>query len=169
MLAERIGAEIWPDAIDLPTASGKTACLDIAVYALAAQASDPNRSNARRVWFVVDRRIVVDEAFEAGGENRGEALEKLSTLPAICAPYRQAAGTTDFEGAQIQKNARFAIDRLRGGVLLMTFQARIPSQAAIITSTVGSSSRLLLLAAMARCALPRRFSRDWPETSASFS
>jgi len=38
MLAERVAAGRWSDAIDLPTASGKTACLDIVVYALAAQA-----------------------------------------------------------------------------------------------------------------------------------
>ena len=36
----------WPGAIDLPTGSGKTACIDIAVYALACQA-DRDFRNAR--------------------------------------------------------------------------------------------------------------------------
>src|SRR5579885_1774499 len=66
MLAEQVTGGRWPRVLDLPTASGKTACLDIAVYALAAQADRPldARTAPRRIWFVVDRRIVVDEAVE---------------------------------------------------------------------------------------------------------
>ena len=65
MLAKRISTGPWPQAIDLPTAAGKTACIDAAIYALASQAEEPvtQRSAPRRIWFVVDRRIVVDEAF----------------------------------------------------------------------------------------------------------
>ena len=66
MLAERVTDGCWPLALDLPTASGKTACIDIALYALAMQADKPieERTAPRRIWFVVDRRIVVDEAFD---------------------------------------------------------------------------------------------------------
>ncbi len=57
----------WPRYIQLPTASGKTSCLDIAVFALAYQASRRHRTNQtidapRRIFFVVDRRIIVSEA-----------------------------------------------------------------------------------------------------------
>ena len=58
----------WPEAIALPTAAGKTACMDIAVFALAAQAgrlvSGLSFTAPRRIFFVVDRRVIVDEAFE---------------------------------------------------------------------------------------------------------
>jgi len=59
-LAERVWSGDWPRAIALPTAAGKTTCLDVALFALACGAKDA----ARRVFFVVDRRIVVDQAFE---------------------------------------------------------------------------------------------------------
>lgn len=57
MLAERLVDDDWPGFLDLPTAAGKTACIDIALYALAAQAHRPvcERTAPRRIWFVVDR------------------------------------------------------------------------------------------------------------------
>ena len=58
-LAKLVCAGYWPEALDLPTASGKTACLDVAVFAMAVRRHGP-----RRVFFVVDRRVVVDAAFE---------------------------------------------------------------------------------------------------------
>src|ERR1700722_20095686 len=57
-LAKLVHNGDWPRAIALPTAAGKTACIDIAVFALACRATDA----PRRMFFVVDRRIVVDQA-----------------------------------------------------------------------------------------------------------
>ncbi|MFW6023789.1 MAG: CRISPR-associated endonuclease Cas3'', partial [Myxococcota bacterium] len=56
----------WPRVLALPTASGKTACLDVAVFTLACQADAgaERRSAPRRIFFVVDRRVIVDEAHE---------------------------------------------------------------------------------------------------------
>lgn len=56
--AERVCGGDWPRAIALPTAAGKTACIDIAVFALACGA----KAAPRRIFFVVDRRIVVDQS-----------------------------------------------------------------------------------------------------------
>jgi CRISPR-associated endonuclease/helicase Cas3 len=66
-LARRVAVGDWPLALALPTASGKTACIDIAVFALACQAIWPKErphTAPRRIFFTVDRRVIVDEAFE---------------------------------------------------------------------------------------------------------
>lgn len=140
LLAEKTCAGMFPDAVDLPTASGKTACLDIAVYALAAQADRPlsQRTAARRVWFVVDRRIVVDEAFD-----RARKLAKALENPSNAALAAIAERLLKLRG--LPNNDRpLAVGCLRGGVLRDDGWARIPSQAAIITSTVDQlGSRLL--------------------------
>ncbi|MDE0392233.1 MAG: type I-U CRISPR-associated helicase/endonuclease Cas3 [Rhodospirillales bacterium] len=54
--------EHWPTEIGIPTGLGKTACLDIAVWWLASQSDRvPKRRTAQtRIWWVVNRRLLVD-------------------------------------------------------------------------------------------------------------
>jgi CRISPR-associated endonuclease/helicase Cas3 len=137
MLADLVSSRAWPQVLDLPTASGKTACIDIAIYALASQAEQPlgRRTAPRRIWFVVDRRIVVDEAFERAARI-AEKLEEAKSGPlrAVADRLRSSNGT----------KRPLAVARLRGGTLRDDGWARIPSQATVITSTVDQvGSRLL--------------------------
>jgi CRISPR-associated endonuclease/helicase Cas3 len=142
MLAERAASGDWPEAINLPTASGKTACLDAAVFALAATAgASPESRTPRRIWFVVDRRIVVDEAY-----NRARAIAR-----------RLAEATQNSDGAAGEIAARLcevsgtgralAVARLRGGTWRDDGWARLPSQPAIICSTVDQVGSALLFRA----------------------
>jgi CRISPR-associated endonuclease/helicase Cas3 len=137
MLVERISQGEWPSALDLPTASGKTACIDAAVYALALQAETPvsERTASRRIWFVVDRRIVVDEAYDRAA-TIADKLARATTGPLkyVADRLRLVGGTT----------RPLAVGRLRGGILRDDGWSRLPSQPAVITSTVDQlGSRML--------------------------
>ncbi len=161
MLADRVTAGAWPKALDLPTASGKTACIDIAIYALASQADRTlqERSAPRRIWFVVDRRIVIDEAFERA-KTIVCALERpkeylLKRLHAQKAKNCLTEDEISTVSARLQiiadrllmlsGTARpLAAARLRGGIVSDDRWSRLPSQPAVITSTVDQlGSRLL--------------------------
>ena len=137
MLAERVSTGIWPEALDLPTAAGKTACIDAAIYALSAQAELPlhERTAPRRIWFVVDRRIVVDEAYDRALIIANKlAAASTGHLKTVADRLRELAGT----------GRPLATGRLRGGILRDDAYARLPSQPAVITSTVDQlGSRLL--------------------------
>lgn len=69
-LAKQVSESGWPGVLDLPTGVGKTSALDIAVYHLIEQVAAlqsgklKQREAALRVLFVVDRRIVVDGAYQ---------------------------------------------------------------------------------------------------------
>ena len=146
MLAERLVEGQWPKALDLPTAAGNTACIDIAIHVLAAQADKPvwERTAPRRIWFVVDRRIVVDEAFERA-QTIAEKLRSATDGPikAIADRLRQISGT----------ERPLAIAKLRGGVFKDDGWARLPSQPAVITSTVDQLGSRLLFRGYGRSAL----------------
>ena len=146
------GASGWPEVIALPTASGKTACLDIAVFALAVQA-DRLRVNQRitaprRIFFVVDRRVIVDAAYERARQ----LANKLKTAPigilkTVADNLRRIShGTaTGFEGER-----PLSVHVLRGGMYRSEAWARNPLQPAIVASTVDQVGSRLLFRAYGR-------------------
>jgi CRISPR-associated endonuclease/helicase Cas3 len=131
-----LSGEGWPSVIALPTASGKTAVLDVAVFALACEAASgaSTRRMPRRIALVVDRRIVVDDAFARAGKISA-ALAKADTgiLKAVADALRRLGGETPLDVAQ-----------LRGGIYREDRWARTPVQPTILCSTVDQvGSRLL--------------------------
>lgn len=58
--------EQWPDEVGVPTGLGKTACLDISIWWLASQANrtPEQRTAPTRIWWVVNRRLLVDSTAE---------------------------------------------------------------------------------------------------------
>lgn len=138
-LVRRLAAEdTWPDVLALPTGSGKTAAIDAAVFHLALRADEPERS-AVRIVFVVDRRLVVDEALR-----RARRLEH-----ALCEPQGAGKAVLDTVAARLRHlsgadGPPLLAARLRGGAPLEPAWARSPSQPTVLCSTVDQvGSRLL--------------------------
>lgn len=138
-LAERLacGAR-WPDALDLPTGSGKTAAIDVALFHLAIHADrGADRQAPLRIAFVVDRRIIVDAAADRA-EKLAAALDEATgdaPLARMAARLRYLAGA---------KAPPLLVNRLRGGLPREADWARSPSQPTILCSTVDQvGSRLL--------------------------
>ena len=137
----------WYKEIGVPTGLGKTACLDIAVWWLATQADyiPSERTAPTRIWWVVNRRLLVDSTYEHALKikkvlNDPETLEhKLSgrdqkVLSVVGERLRSIAGYSEAEPLQVI--------RLRGGIA--SSRPNVPSQPAIILSTLPMyGSRLL--------------------------
>lgn len=149
----RLGKSAWPDAIALPTASGKTACMDIAVFALAAQARRLDAGQTitapRRIFFVVDRRVIVDEAYERArrladkiARATGGVLKTVKDN--LCRITQGVPNWTEDERTPL------AVHALRGGMYHSEAWARNPLQPTIVASTVDQVGSRLLFRAYGR-------------------
>lgn len=127
----------WPRVLDLPTGSGKTAAIDIALFHLALEAERMVKRRAPvRIALVVDRRLVVDDAF-----SRAQRIEQKLTLGSEDILTRVASALRRLAG---ENASPVLARRLRGGIPREDDWARTPAQPTIICSTVDQvGSRLL--------------------------
>lgn len=127
---------IWPD-LDIPTGLGKTSMIDIWAFLLAWQhATGAQRTVPVRLFFVVDRRLVVDQAHESACALQ-QALHDSSptTVTGRVARALRDLGASDTALESV---------RMRGGVDWSSRWLRSPAQPAVISSTVDQyGSRLL--------------------------
>jgi CRISPR-associated endonuclease/helicase Cas3 len=155
-LAERVLSNDdapWPQAVALPTAAGKTACIDIAVFALAVQASrlatDRAITAPRRIFFVVDRRVIVDEAFDRA--RRLACRLKQADTPIV----KQVADNLRIlaRGPGVHTGVEpdpLQVFELRGGMYRSEAWARSPLQPLVVASTVDQFGSRLLFRAYGR-------------------
>lgn len=119
-LARRVRDRGWGTdegilTIGVQTGLGKTTCIDIAVWALAVDATKPpaDRRLPRRIWYVVDRRLLVDEA-TARAEHLARVLTEAGT--ATTGPIAGVARSLKALGGRGTEALHVAA--LRGGVAL---------------------------------------------------
>ena len=124
----------WPEVIDLPTGSGKTSVLDTAVFALAV---NPEQF-PRRVIFVIDRRIIVDQVYK-----RAELIQKKiddGQTEVLRLMKERIADITGSTSDQVL----LGTSPLKGGIPIDSEWARRPDLPWVLVSTVDQfGSRLL--------------------------
>lgn len=137
-LAERVVRHHrWPAVLELPTGAGKTAVLDIAVYWLARSAAHGLRV-PRRILYVVDRRLVVDSAYERACAIARRLAESAVRKDAL---GQLASGLVALGGRDASQPLE--VVRLRGGGYIERDWIRNPLQPVVVVSTVDQvGSRL---------------------------
>ena len=120
----------WPRVIDLPTGTGKTAVLDIAIFAMSCRP----KTSPRRIVFVIDRRIVVDQVYKRAQTIRDRIKNgNASILAKVRTRLREIGG-----------DEPLGVTMLRGGIPIDSEWARRPEQPWVMVSTVDQfGSRLL--------------------------
>lgn len=145
-LARRLGDGDLPSLLDVPTGMGKTQAVLVGwLYALARDASAARRDRrprqvALRLHMVVDRRVVVDDTYEAAQR----VQHALNT--AVDGPLAQIASSLR-QALDLGAGEVLAVRRLRGGLLeedAVTEHTRNPVQPTFVVGTLDMTcSRLL--------------------------
>jgi CRISPR-associated endonuclease/helicase Cas3 len=137
-LSKRVHEDRWPSSLDLPTGTGKTCVLDVALHHFV---SDGGRTAPRRIFMVVDRRIIVDQV----GLHARTILEAIdgsheqgSKRRDVLRPFRTALQSIVGAGAPLLHT-----DLLRGGTIRTDAWAKYPHTPVLAGSTVDQvGSRL---------------------------
>lgn len=139
LLEKIVADQAWPRVLDLPTGTGKTTCIDVALFALALDAGsdDTQRWCPRRIAMVVDRRIVVDQVAERGRKLlRALTTSKEDIVVKVAERLRSLTRTGE---------EPLGVFTLRGGMPKDDGWARTPDQPLVIASTVDQvGSRMLM-------------------------
>lgn len=139
-LARRACAGEWPRFLSVPTGSGKTTALDAAVFALAAQAHLPphERTVGRRIYYVVNRRVIVDEAYDRARIIAAALRKPRDDQPTV------ARVATALRSINARSASPLECVQLRGGIYRDQSWARSLTQPLIVASTVDQvGSRIL--------------------------
>ena len=131
--------------VGIPTGLGKTACLDIAIWWLASQAEDDpaDRTAPTRIWWVVNRRLLVDSTTDHASaiacalrdpKNHGLAGQQADDVALVADRLRSLSADPNAEPLEVI--------RLRGGVPART--PTDPSRPTVVLCTLPMyGSRLL--------------------------
>jgi CRISPR-associated endonuclease/helicase Cas3 len=133
-LVRRVASDrLWPQTICLPTGCGKTSLIDIALFLLAYEGPKKDRVTPLRTFFVVDRRLIVDQA-EEHARQLATALSNAETgILGEVATRLRAFGAEPLRVA-----------KLRGGMAYEGFWCEDPRQPTVVATTVDQlGSRLL--------------------------
>lgn len=144
----RLAAQVldrgWPDTIAVPTGLGKTACIDIAVWTLAADAAEAptGRRLPTRTWYVVNRRLLVDAA-HTHGEHLTTVLADPDQLRKVWSASAEHIDAVAAVAERLASVAAFGttagplhLTRLRGGAAIGV-RSPDPSQPTVVFATVG--------------------------------
>ena len=130
LTAQVLARRAWPKVVDLPTGTGKTAVLDTAVFAMAIHPA----SSPRRVVFVIDRRIVVDQVYDRAQRIRDRLVAADTPVLRWVRDRLQELGDGEPLG----------VAKLRGGIPIDGEWTHRPDQPWVVVSTVDQfGSRLL--------------------------
>jgi len=137
-LAESLCQGTWPGAVHVPTGCGKTSILDAFTFALAFHAA---KKFPRRLFYVIDRRLVVDDILGHAQQLAAKLANALLTpeaVDAILLTVAKRLATLSVEGRPLVACA------MRGGGRLELDWAVAPDTPALVISTADQAGSRLL-------------------------
>jgi len=151
-LYERLMKGDLPDACDIPTGLGKTNVMAVWLIALADQIGHPERTLPLRLVYVVDRRVIVDQA-TTEAEELIERLVKVRESES--GPIRRIADRLA-ESSLAGRESVVALSTLRGQMADNRKWCLDPSQPAIIVGTVDMIGSRILFSGYGKVGLNHR-------------